>query len=166
MVKRTAIILLLLSVVWGCSSNSVSRTPIAAVAPSLSVERFLQAANTRDLPAMARLFGTRNGPMGDTGSSFGCFWKKIGAAFGGQSCVKWSEVELRMDAIAGILRHEDYQIAGERTVAGTNVQTIWIGVDMSFAGRREVPNVGFTVVLAGGDRWLIQIIELERITGS
>ena len=73
---------------------------MAAVAPSLSVESFLQAANTRYLPAMARLFGTKDGPMADTGSSFGCFWKKIGAAFGGDSCVKWSDVELRMDAIA------------------------------------------------------------------
>ena len=139
---------------------------MAAVAPSLSVESFLQAANTRDLPAMARLFGTKDGPMADTGSSFGCFWKKIGAAFGGDSCVKWSDVELRMDAIAGILRHQDYRIASERTVAGMQVATERIGVDMSFGRGRDVSNVGFTVVLASGDRWLIQLIELEKITGS
>ncbi len=164
--KRTAIALLVIHVAWGCASSSTAGNSFAAVAPSLSVERFFQAANTRDLRGMARLFGTPDGPMEDTGSSFGCFWKKIGAAFGGQSCVKWSEVELRMDAIAGILRHEDYRIASERTVAGSEAQATRIGVDMSFAGGREVPEVGFTVVLASGDRWLIQIIELERITGT
>lgn len=164
--KRNAIALLLLTVVWGCASRTVTRNPIAAVAPALSIERFLQAANTRDLPAMARLFGTHDGPVADTGSSFGCFWKKIGAAFGGQSCVKWSEVELRMDVIADILRHEDYQIASERSVAGADHETTRIGVDMSFAGERIVRDVGFTVVLASRDRWLIEIIELEKITGS
>ena len=115
---------------------------------------------------MARLFGTRHGPVEDTGSSFGCFWKKIGSAFGGQSCVKWADVELRMDAIAGILRHEDYQIASERSVAGAERETVRISVDMSLANGRTVRDVGFTVVVASGDRWLIEIIELEKITGA
>ncbi len=120
----------------------------------------------RDLRMMARLFGTSDGPMEDTGGSFGCFWKKIGTVFGGQSCAKWTEVELRMDAIAGILRHEDYQIASERMVAGTVAQTTRVGVDLTFAGGRNVRDVGFTVVLASGDQWLVNIIELEKVTGS
>ena len=164
--KRSAIALLLLTGVWGCASRTVTSSPLAAVAPALSGERFLQAANTRDLFAMARLFGTRQGPVEDTGGSFGCFWKKIGSAFGGQSCVKWADVELRMDAIAGILRHNDYQIASERLVAGAQSETIRIGVDMSLASGRTVRDVGFTVVVSSGDRWLIEIIELERITGA
>ena len=164
--KRSTIALLLLTVVWGCASRTVTRSPVAAVAPALSVERFLQASNTRDLFAMARLFGTRDGPVEDTGSSFGCFWKKIGSAFGGQSCVKWADVELRMNLIAGILRHEDYRIASERSVAGAERETIRIGVDMSFARGQTVRDVGFTVVLASGDRWLIEIIELEKVTGT
>ena len=90
--KRSAIALVLLTVTWGCTSTTVTNNPIAAVAPSLSVESFLQAANTRDLRAMGRLFGTPDGPMGDTGSAFGCFWKKIGAAFGGQSCLKQVDI--------------------------------------------------------------------------
>ena len=164
--KRSAIALLLLTVVWGCASRTVTRSPLAAVAPALSVERFLQAANTRDLFAMARLFGTRHGPVEDTGSSFGCFWRKIGSAFGGQSCLKWADVELRMDAIAGILTHRDYEIASERMVAGTDDETIRIGVDMAFSGGRTARDVGFVVVLGSADQWLIQIIELEKITGS
>ena len=115
---------------------------------------------------MARLFGTHDGPVEDTGSSFGCFWKKIGAAFGGQSCLDWADVELRMDAIAGILRHEDYRMASERAVAGVEHQTTRIGVDILFGRARTVRDVGFTVVLASGDRWLIEVIELEKVTGS
>ena len=164
--KRTAIALVILTIGWGCTSRSVGSNQFAAVAPSLSVESFLQAANTRDLRTMANLFGTSSGPIGDTGSTFGCFWKKIGTALGGQSCQKWDDVELRMDAIAGILRHQDYQFASERSVAGTGNQTTRIGVDMVFAADRRVRDVGFTVVLGSGDRWLIQLIELEKITGS
>jgi len=165
-VQRSAIAWVLLTVTWGCTSRTVTNNPIAAVAAPLSVERFLQAANTRDLHAMGRLFGTPYGPMGDTGSAFGCFWKKIGAACGGQSCLKWTEVELRLDAIAAILQHEDYRIASERSVAGTQVLATRIGVDMSFAGGRNVRDVGCTVVLASGDRWLVQIVELAKITSS
>ena len=164
--KRTAIALILLTAVWGCAGSTRASGPMAAVAPALSVERFLQASNTRDLRAMARIFGTRDGPVEDTGNSFACFWKKIGSVFGGESCLKWSDVELRMDAIADILRHEDYAISSERMVAGSDVSMTRIGVDMSFPGQRSVQDVGFTVVLASGDRWLIQIIELEKITGS
>jgi hypothetical protein len=165
-VKRTAIALVILTVGWGCTTRSFSSNQFAAVAPGLSVERFLQAANTRDLAGMARLFGTASGPIGDTGSTFGCFWKKIGTALGGQSCEQWSDIELRMDAIAEILRHQDYQFSTERAVAGTSDQMTRIGVDMSFDGERMVRDVGFTVVLGSGDRWFIQVIELEKITSS
>ena len=39
-------------------------------------------------------------------------------------------------------------------------------MDVSFGGGRNVRDVGFTVVLASGDRWLIQIVELAKITSS
>ena len=164
--KRSAIALLLLVASGGCASSTVSGNFGAVLGPPLSVERFLQAANTRDLRAMAGLFGTYDGPVEDTGGSFGCFWKKIGAAFGGESCLDWADVELRMDAIAGILEHRDYQIASERGVPGARRETIRIGVDLTVRGNRTVRDVGFVVVLASGDRWLIQIIELEKITSS
>ena len=40
-----------------------SAAALAGVAPQLSVERFLQAANARDFEAMERLFGTHDGPI-------------------------------------------------------------------------------------------------------
>lgn len=89
-----------------------------SIAPTLTAERFLQASNVRDLEEMSRLFGTYDGPIGDTGNAFGCFWKKLGSVFDGSSCRKWTEVELRMDLISSILQHQDYQAVSERMVSG------------------------------------------------
>lgn len=137
-----------------------------SIAPTLAVERFLQASNVRDLVEMSRLFGTYDGPIGDTGNAFGCFWKKLGSVFGGNSCRKWRDVELRMDVISSILRHQDYQAVSERMVSGAEHPANRIGVDMSFEGGMTVRDVGFTVVQASEGRWLINLIELEKITGA
>jgi len=135
----------------------------AAVAASLSVERFLQAANDRDLDTMSRVFGTADGPIGDTGSTFGCFFRKIGSWFGGDACVKRSEVELRLDAIAMVLKHDDYRIVGEEPVAGRLHPTTKILVDLVIGGD-TVPAVPFEVVRAGDGRWLVQQVDLTKIT--
>ncbi len=164
--RRALLLLLAALLVSGCASSRVRTNPASAIAPQLVVERFLQAVNARDLVAMSRLFGTSGGPIGDTGSSFGCFWKRIGTLFGGDSCRKWQEVELQMDVIAEILRHEDYRITSERRVAGRNVETIRLGVALEIGGRRPVPDVGFLLVPAGGPRWLLQEIELVKITST
>jgi hypothetical protein len=111
------------------------------VAPVLSVERFLQAANAKDYQAMAALFGTPSGPIeGDR-----------------------SDIELRMDAIARVLGHEDYRIASEAPVPGREVPTTRIGVDLTIAGE-VIRDVAFRVVQNGGGRWLVQEIDLEAIT--
>lgn len=163
--RRVLFFSLAMLLVSGCSTSRVSRGAATAVAPQLSVERFLQAANSRDLQSMARLFGTKGGPIGDTGSSFGCFWKRIGTLFGGDSCLKWQDVELRMNIIAQVLAHEDYRIVGEERVAGRNVETTRLGVNLTINGRM-IRDVGFTVVRAGEARWLVQAVELEKITNS
>lgn len=163
--KRTLGLCLVVALSWGCSSRTMRSSSVSAVAPALSVERFLQAANTRDLTSMSRIFGSHDGPMGDTGSSFGCFWKKIGSVFGGSSCRNWIEVELQLDLIATILEHEDYQVVSERTVPGREHQTSRLGLDLLFADGLTVRDVGFFVVLASNGQWLIQEIELVKITG-
>jgi hypothetical protein len=148
----------------GCSSGSGTNT-IAPVAAQLSVERFLQASNARDFDAMGRLFGTTNGSVMETGSSFGCFFKKIGSWFGGTSCTRKVDVELRMDAIAEISRHEDYRIAREEAVAGRNSPTRRVFVDLTIQGRR-VNTMPFIVVRTGEGRWLVEQIPLERIMAA
>lgn len=162
--KRALLLSLAALLISGCASSRVRSNQASAFAPPLVVERFLQAVNTRDLVSMSRLFGTKNGPIADTGSSFGCFWKKISVIVGGHSCVKWRDVELRMDVIAEILRHEDYRITSERRVAGRDVETVRLGVTLEIDARRTIPDVGFTLVPAGGARWLLQEIELGKIT--
>lgn len=155
-----ALALLLIVGLSGCTTV-VRSGPGAALVAQLSLERFLQASNARDLEAMARLFGTESGSAFDTGSTFGCFFKKIGSWFGGNSCVRKQDVEVRMDAIAQILRHDDYRIVREESVAGRMSQATRVFVDLTLGGQtaREVP---FVLVRSGGGQWLVEEIDLQK----
>ncbi len=147
----------------GCSTTIIAPSGAAAVAPQLTVERFLQAANDRDLNSMSRLFGSAQGPIGDTGSTFGCFWKKIGSWFGGEDCLKRSEVEIRLDVIARTLEHEDYLIVDDEPVAGRASPTQRVFVDFRLDRDVRVERVPFVVVQGDEDQWLVQEVALERI---
>ena len=147
--NRLPILFLLLTSAGACTSRTVVNQSQVQVAPALTVERFLQAANTRDLQTMSRLFGTDDGPIGDRGSR--------------------QEVELRMDLIAEILQHADYQIMSERRVPGTESPSIRVGVHILIVtprGTTMVRDVGFTVVLESTSRWLVNVIELVKVTGA
>ena len=145
-----------------CTTVVQSPASAAAVAPQLTVERFLQASNVRDLDAMSRLFGTANGPIGDTGSTFGCFFKKIGSWFGGNACVSRAQVELRLDAIARLLRHDDYTIAAEEPVAGRANPARRVLVNLA-QGEQRVSRLPFVVVRDGDGRWLVEQVDLEQL---
>lgn len=115
---------------------------LAAVAPALSVERFLQAVNAQDFDSMARIFGTVDGPVeGDR-----------------------VEVELRMSTLADILRHQDYRIATERLQPGREHPTRRVGVDLDL-GNRTVQDVAFMVVQTREGRWMVEEIDLEKVMG-
>lgn len=159
--RSVGIPLVMALVVAACSSGSSANT-VAPVAAQLSLERFLQAANQRDFEAMGRLFGTADGAAMDTGSTFGCFFKKIGSWFGGTACTRRTDVELRMDAIASIIQHEDYRIVREESVAGRTVPARRVYVDLTIQGRR-VSNMPFVVVRTSEGRWLVEQVPLERI---
>jgi len=164
---RRLLIVALPLLLGACTTTQVVTSgEVAAVAPMLSVERFLQAANDRDLHGMARLFGTEDGPIIETGGAFGCAFKRMGSWIGiGNRCSNLQEVELRMDAIAQILAHEDYTIRSEASVPGRMNPTSRIGVDMVIRGR-DVRDVPFVVVRTPEGRWLIEDIGLRRITGG
>lgn len=166
-VRTSVLPLLLLSLLAaGCASGGGGRGDAAGVAPLLSVERFLQAANGRDLDTMSRIFGTHDGPIGDTGSTFGCAFKRMGSWIGlSDRCVSRVDVELRMDAIATILRHDDFRITGEQSVPGRVHPTSRVTVTL-VRGGRTVPDVPFVVVRSGEGRWLVEQVDLERITRS
>ena len=141
--KRLPIWVLLLTTAGACTTRTVADQSQFQVAPSLVVERFLQAVNTRNLETMSLLFGTEDGSFGDQRSR--------------------QEAELRMDALVEILMHNDYQIISENRVAGAGVPSNRISVDMVLRNGVTVRDVGFTVVLAS-DRWLIREIEVTKIT--
>jgi len=144
-----------------CSSQSGPST-VAPVAAQLSVERFLQAANERDVEAMGRLFGTESGPAMETGGTFGCFFKKIGSWFGGTSCQSRTDVELRMDAIASIVSHDDYRVVREEAVAGRSRGTRRVLVDFTIQGQ-SVAAAPFIVVQTPEGRWLVEQVPLEQL---
>jgi len=148
--------------VAACTTTYVLPSEAAPVAAQLSVERFLQAANQRDVQAMGNLFGTEKGPVMDTGSPLGCAFKKIGSLFGGRSCVKKTDVEIRMDAIASILAHQDYRIVREDRVPGRQAPTTRVLVDLTVQGA-PVRGVPFVVVQSDEGRWLVQEVDLARV---
>ena len=164
--KRLLLVALLLTL-GGCTTTRIIPSgEMAAVAPRLSVERFLQASNQRDLHAMAGLFGTADGAVIETGGPLGCAFKKMGSWIGlGNRCTTLQEVELRMDLIAEILRHEDYTIVSDSRMPGRKHPTTRIGVDLLINGR-NVFDVPFLVVQTGGGRWLVENIDLAKVTGS
>ena len=142
--KRLPILFVLLVSIGACTTQTTVSQAQLPLAPALTVERFLQAANTRDIETMSRLFGTDNGPIGDSSGRV--------------------EMELRMDLIAEILQHDDYEIISERRVPGAEVPSNRIGVDITLRGGQMIRDVGFTVVLESQSRWLLNVIELVKIT--
>ena len=144
----------LLLFVAACSARSGADSRFG---PSLTIERFLQAASAvaqlseargpgaaqmaDEIETMARLFGTSDGPILDRDPR--------------------QEVEERMFLIAQILAHTDYALAGERAVPGRSRDAIQVLVRLTNSqGTVDVP---FTVTQANGE-WLIENIALEAIT--
>jgi hypothetical protein len=153
-----------LPVLSACASAPPTRSVgMAGVAPMLSVERFLQASNARDLDAMARIFGTERGALAErTGNPLSCGFRRVGSWVGlSRSCVSWQEIEIRMNTIAVILAHDDFQVRSEATVPGRTSPTTRIGVDLVQRGE-TVTDVPFVVVRAGDGRWLVEEIGLDR----
>ncbi len=160
--------LLALPVLGGCASAPpTGQVRMAGVAPMLSVERFLQAANVQDLEAMARIFGTADGALAEqTGGAFSCAFRRMGSWVGlSRSCVSWQEIEIRMHAISTILAHQDFRVRSESNVPGRRHPTTRIGVDLvQVAG--TVNDVPFVVVRAGDGRWMVEEIGLDRVTSG
>ena len=142
-----------------CSARS-SGTTDPGFGPSLTIERFLQAASAvtqlsagggqgsermaDEIETMARLFGTTDGSILNRDPR--------------------DEVEQRMFLIARILEHTDYELAGERAVPGRSREAIEVRVNLT---TREGPKtVPFTVVRTSRGDWLIENVALEAITGT
>ena len=69
-----------------------------------------------------------------------------------------------MDAIASVVRHQDYRIEREEAVAGRTSPTRRVLVDLEIEGR-QVSDAPFVVVQTGEGRWLVEEVPLEIIMG-
>jgi hypothetical protein len=130
----------------GCVSQTVSRQETApgpdAVAPSLVVERFLQAVNARDVTTLGRLFGTRDGPIAGRDDP--------------------ATVERRMFTLASLLEHEDYTILGDQIVPGRGNEAVDIMTTLVRQGRSVA--VPFTLVRSTAGQWLVERIDTGELT--
>lgn len=123
-----------------CVKQQVS--PVSNVGSSLVVEQFMRAANAKDLDAMARLFGTRDGPV------FGK-WPK-------------DEIEKRMFVISTELKHEDFSVTAEQIVPGRGADATKLTVKLRKDGKDY--NVPFTLVRYKNESWLVEQIGIDVIT--
>jgi hypothetical protein len=143
---RPALAILGVLALSACVTRPVQAPPsgeMAGMLPVLSVERFLQAANARDFEAMRQLFGTRRGPI-------------VGER---------RDIEIRMAAIAEVLRHEDYKVVEDRREPGREFPTTRVTVTITKGGR-EIPEVPFFVIQTERGGWLVEQVDLEKITRS
>jgi hypothetical protein len=135
----------LAALLTACATREV---PVAAgaprdqIGPSLVVEQFLRAVNANDLATMARLFGTKDGPV--------------------QRLDPHRQTEERMFALASLLRHEDYVIEGERVVPGRSDEATQLIVRMTT--RQRSAAVPFTLVITRDGSWLVEQIGVVALT--
>lgn len=114
----------------------------SGLAPTMTIERFLRAANQNDLDAMSNLFGTRDGPVART-------WSR-------------REIDDRMFLLASLLKHTDYTIGNEQIVPGRREEATQFNVRLVLQqGPVQVP---FVMVRSRNNQWLVENIDIQRIT--
>lgn len=163
---RSAVPWLPLLALAGCAGAASHGAPGSPSGPEPVgvVAEFLDAANRRDLAAMASRFGSADGPIDDRGGALGCAFRKVGSWIGlGDRCVTALEVELRMDLMATILAHESRRVGGQAAVAGRGRPATRIEVELGTAGRGVV--VPFVLIRADDGSWLVEQVGLERLLG-
>ena len=145
--KRTLTLMLATVVLTACVKEQVvsGGRSAANLGPSMVVEQFMRALNSepKDVALMARLFGTKEGPIGERDPKV--------------------QVEQRMFAIAAVLRHDDYEIVREQQVPGRTAEATQLLVRVK-AGEKS-NNVPFTLVRYK-DGWLVEQIGIDVITNQ
>jgi hypothetical protein len=139
----SAVLLLLLGAGCGPSVPPPKSTPGAPVA-SEAVERFLRLAAQRDYVEMGWIFGTKQGAIIQRDPP--------------------ADVERRMFAMARVLENERFEIRGENPVPGSVGASVRVDVRLHNRGRTY--NVPFTTVRGPRDRWYVEQVALEAITGA
>lgn len=106
------------------------------------VKRFVEAVRVADHQAMARLFGTTDGPAE----------RRLGRA----------EVEQRMFILAALMRHESHQVRPERLTEGPDELRFMVEMTGTRSGDVLVP----IVVANHRDRWYVSQVVTDSFTGG
>ena len=148
----------------GCATPSPRPPAADDTGPLRAAERFLDAANRQDLNALAHAFGTRRGPIADTHGGPGCGLRKVASWLGAADrCPTRQEVEVRMHAIAAVLRHDGYDVTSAEQVPGRDAPVTRVSVEVR-RGEQTHRDVGLFVIRTSSG-WLVESVELEKITG-
>ncbi|MEO5511926.1 MAG: hypothetical protein ABIS27_14950 [Longimicrobiales bacterium] len=143
--KRTrsfAALLLVLLVAACASSGTPASSESNRLGATLVVERFLRAANAKDLDTMAELFGTKEGPFNRMGSK--------------------KENDDRMFIFATVLKNSASMIKGEGDpVSGRRDEAFNLLVEVTQNQRKTT--VPFPMVQYKNG-WLIEQFDLEKLT--
>jgi hypothetical protein len=141
---RRIVTLVLLAFVAACGGGgggNVPAGPVGAAAPSASVERFLRLVQAKNYREMGLVFGTREGSI-----------YRVDPV---------PTVEKRMFAIASILDHQGFTLMSEEPIPGRIGEAVRMTVQLASGNRRrQVP----FVVVRHGSGWLVEQVDLERIT--
>lgn len=126
-----------------CGGGGAQAAPaMGSPGPALVVERFLQAVNAGDLETMTELFGTPTRTI---------------VQLDGRS-----KAEQRMHVLASMMRHDDYEILGQRAVPGRLREATELQVQLRI-GARSV-NVPHLVVRKKSGGWIVERVDLEQLT--
>lgn len=148
----------------GCATSPPLPPAQEDAGPLRAAERFLDAANRQDLDALAHTFGTHRGAIADTGGGLRCGLRKVASWLGvADRCPTRQEVEVRMHAIAAVLRHDGYDVASAEQVPGRDRPVTRVSVEVR-RGERIHRDVGVFVIRTSSG-WLVESVELEKITG-
>lgn len=133
-----------LMLVAGCAAGISAPGGLAgAPAAPAAVERFLQLAGEKDYAAMGWIFGTAEGPILERDPM--------------------PEVEQRMYALASLLEHDGFVVGNGMPVPGRTTAALRFDVVLTRNG--QTLTVPFTAVHGPGNRWFVEEMGVEAITG-
>lgn len=113
-----------------------------ASAPSAAVEQLLRLAGRKQYLEMGYVFGTAQGPVALRDAP--------------------RDVERRMYGLATVLENSGFTIMDEAPIPGTVGQGVRLNVQLRKGNRTH--SVPFTTVRGPGERWFVEMVDVERIT--
>jgi hypothetical protein len=137
---------LAIAVAGACSTKTATRTDATygASASELAVRGFLDSANADDYQRMSDLFGTDKGPAVER---FGV-----------------TDIEQRMMFLAGILKHESYELSQANLAQLGPNRIRW---EARMTGTRKGGVVVPVITVPDGDgRWFVERLNLDALTAS